>query len=210
MGKASRRKETSSGVLTLPRPERVELILRSAGLATQLNARKPRCIQTAALLVRASELLGIRAEPIPVAVVVQGQRGTVQMGAALDGTVPLLGGGELVRSGVGQQWDGAGHVIVYLTADEVLIDATIDQTSDRTGLPHGTLTMPQVARRDLDEPAADVGHDGWHARYLAVPSDRSWQDSYNTQYALKGRDARLIVRRSLELRGHDEDLQPIL
>jgi hypothetical protein len=210
MGKASRRQANASGVLALPRIERTELLLRSARLVAEYNATKPQCIECAALVVRAGELLGFRSEPVPVAVAVEGPAGAVQLGSALDGTIPLLPGGQVRRTGGWNSWDGAGHVIVHVGDDDTLIDTTLDQTSGQTGLPRGALILPNVARAALDEPGVSVDlPDGGQALYRAVPSDRSWQTPYNAQYARKGPVARAVVRRALELRGHEETLQAL-
>jgi hypothetical protein len=212
MGKQARRTKRPNGVQSLDRADRLRVLLKAAGLLNQLNNGAAHCVPMASCLLRCAQLLNIRADVVPVALAIQGPVGGVLMGQALAGlakTVP-----DVVIGDISPGWQGAGHVIVHLPQDDILIDVTLDQTSTHTGLKRGVLIQEDVPRDALDHPNTDdqgltLGLSDGEICYKAAPEDTSWQTHFNNCYAAQGRNSRLAVRRALELNDFDEELQPL-
>ena len=195
-----------SGIRALTRAKRTTVLNRAARLVAELNEAQPRCIESVALLERVAELVHIRAEPVPVAVAVQGPRGSCLLGQAVDGVIPLVAGGTVMRSPTFDLWDGTGHLVLDATQEQMLFDPTLDQVNAATGFPRGALIMP-VARDDFND--SDVTFEingGCQVLYRVVRGDSAWRTAYNAQHASLGRLAREAAKRALELEGFDENL----
>lgn len=133
------------------------------------------CIRGVALLVRAAGLAGYELTPTPVALAVQGPHGSVALGVraadAFGAPAPAAVNG----------WQTAGHLIATLAKPAYLLDPTLSQVSEPSGLtaavlvePVETLT-PHGASFDFTRGAAGV-------RYYLEPSDTTWRLSYDEQY----------------------------
>jgi hypothetical protein len=202
MGKPRNRQ---TGIRAVPRPDRVRVLERATRITAQVYAGQARCIEAVTRLERCAGLLGIKAEPIPAAVAVQGPAGACVLGAAAEDVIPVLPGGVVARSRSWDGWDGAGHVFLHTPQDNRLLDPTINQTSARTGLPTGALIMT-VTTADLDDDLTFETDGGVKILYRVVRSDTSWRAGYNGEYAKAGPESIELTRRALELEGFDENL----
>lgn len=187
--------------------QRVTVLGRAARLVNELNERRPRCIESVALLDRVARLLEVRAEPLAVAVAAQGPVGGCVLGEAVHDVMVLADGGRVVPGPNFDpaRWNGAGHLVLYADRAGWLFDPTLDQVSGMTGLPTGTL-MQQVPAEEVRSGDLPFEVDGGQVLYRVVRADTTWQPAYNAEYARLGGMARAAAQRALELEGFDEDL----
>ncbi|MBQ1019805.1 hypothetical protein [Micromonospora sp. D93] len=206
MAKAARKSTKARGIRALTREQRTAVLKRAGRVLAEYNGGKPQCIERVAVLERAAGLLGIKAEPVPVAVAVQGPIGACMLGEAVEGVIPLLPGGAVRRASSTELWNGAGHLFLFASQEGIMLDPTLDQVGPVTGCPRGCLIMPITADHLYadDVPFEIAG--GVQVLYRVVRSDSSWRTAYNAMYANLGKDGRLLARRALELEGFDEEL----
>jgi hypothetical protein len=206
MGRA-RGNNRGRGIGALSADQRVTVLGRAARLVNQLNERRPKCFECVAILDRVARLVGVRAEPLPVAVVAQGPTGLCMLGDAARDVVVLEDGAGVLRGSNfdPERWNGAGHLVLYASRAGWLFDPTLDQVSRMTGLPSGALVQ-QLAVDDVNSGDLPFEVDGGQVLYRVVRADTTWQTAYNAVFAGLGDMARAAAQRALELEGFDENL----
>ncbi|MCX5070917.1 hypothetical protein OOJ91_34275 [Micromonospora lupini] len=208
MRRSGRKTTKGRGVRVLTRAQRTTVLHRAAWMVAEINDAQPKCVEGVALLDRVADLVHIKAEPVPVAVAVQGPAGSCLLGEAVDGVIPVSAGGRVIRSPTTALWSGAGHLVLFSSEEKTLFDPTLDQVNPATGFARGALIMPVTADELFTEDLTLTVDEGVKVLYRAVRGDTSWRTAYNTTYARSGLSARTVARRALELEGFDEDLVP--
>lgn len=204
-----RAQAASTGVAGLPIADRLKLLARSTRLVAEVNGGDPQCVDMSAVLARCAQQMNVDVEPRGMALIVQGPDGTCILGEAVHDMVPAghLRTGEPGPGFDPKSWHGAGHIVLMSPEGPTLFDPTFDQTSLMTGMSVGALVIElpsdAVAERDL---MFEWG--GGVVMYRHVPTDQTWQAPFAAAFMSAGDDARLIVRRALELEGHPEALMP--